>query len=1621
MRNTLLFCLMLLWTITAQAQQVTGSAGLSPDQIEITQYDNFHHITYSGDEYIADEGYPRLPIIILSYVLPFDAAVSGLTITSQQEQKITGNYTIFPVQPPQTVGVAGSPVSAGANDSIYSLNRRYPDMTAEIVDDSYNLGYHVVTVRVYPVAYIPASGELYARQITFTIDYTPGAAPADVPRPETQSFRRSVASRAAIVGRVQNTTDVAVFGSGVKSIDSQVIERSITEVKASESNISGRAANVPISVMDYVTPDYIIITTAALKPEFQRLADWKTRKGVPTRIKLIEEIAREYAGVDTPEKIRNYLKAMESRWGSNIFVLLGGDAEIVPPRMVNNDNELPYASDRYFATTQGTWYSSDNKRSFMGPDLYSSLNITWPLGRIPAKTQEEARIMIDKVLRYEKLQEIPDKSYFSNHAATIAALSRTKPCKNNYMFHIKIKGYDVNGIVDPWLVSDNKDCTNPDFAFDTTEDNPPCITNPGANREMNKENFWQALNDSVPGKGHTHILYHMDHSNYYMMGTSQEHKHESLSVTEMNALTNWRYPQILVSGGCRPANFTKECIAEQYLKNPQSGGLAFIGNTFNGYFSEYRQMISFLNELYKSTGTDLPTRCSLGEAYNAAALTTGTDKDRLRLTLLGDPEMPVWTATPQKLNVTVSPDSISQNTGLMYVLVSGLPDGVTATICVQKGDEYYAVRNVRKSKIEFFQVKAKTVGEVTVTVTAHNYEPVLRTIKVVRPAHLVGLAKVTLHDDNSATCRGNGNGKAEAGETVELSVTLTNSDTMRVSRGMLQLRTLSPYVQLLDSIIEFEQRGLKDTITTIERLRFAIRPDAPEVWASQLDSLSLFFADITANNRTVTETFGLDIHAQEIQLRDRQNIRNAAGNTDFKAGDRITFRMNLFNAGQAGALEVKVVLSSISDKISCPVASIVFGDMEARVEKGIDVAITLTDKFSTGSSIPLNITITNEQGRQWNYSFDLTEKREAKIDATKVISFTDEDYISLRWPVVSDIRGYNVYREKIQNGISRYNKCNTYEILPSTFVDHGLTVHTSYRYRISAVSSTGLESALSDPVMASTACMSRPGFPIAYTNLFHMFRGDLVAADVNNDGYKELMGTITDVDAVHSGFLVGQTTTGADLFDYDNDPSTHGGIAYQEPALDAAPAIGDLYGDGQLAVITVTRKAGGPNYLTCYSMSDEDGDRRPDIRWQRAMVTSCDQPAILSDLDGDGRLEIIVYSDYTSTGIQVYDTEGNLRCSFNAGKYSGSPAIADLDGDTHKEIIVGNPDGVYIYRKDGTPFSDNPVFSRPGTYFNSAAIVCDLDSDGEKEIVISGVDKQASTPGYGTTSPVFALKADGTLLPGWDGSQIVRYSANWSNNKKIAVCDMNRDGRIEVVSIGMDDMKIWNNDGSVLRSITFPEVRGTGGVAPILADVDGDNQAEVIVAKDYEYAKYIWAYKLDGTMASGFPVHTLTKFKGSPLVTDIDGDGINELAGGCLNNVYVWNTKGVASPLDWGFSRGDVAYTGEYLSCGMTRIDLPEVWATPRDFCGDLAVSTDSLVVGMGCTVAMSDISTLTVESGAHLVIDGGSVVNANIRVLSGGKLTLQNNGTIRLRRGWRLHIEKGADFTNLQGTLMPR
>ena len=339
-------------------------------------------------------------------------------------------------------------------------------------------------------------------------------------------------------------------------------------------------------------------------------------------------------------------------------------------------------------------------------------------------------------------------------------------------------------------------------------------------------------------------------------------------------------------------------------------------------------------------------------------------------------------------------------------------------------------------------------------------------------------------------------------------------------------------------------------------------------------------------------------------------------------------------------------------------------------------------------------------------------------------------------------------------------------------------------------------------------------------------------ADLDLDGTPEVLFT---TDALHRLYVV-DGTDGSTLWTLDD--------VYH---FSSSPVVGQLDDDPELEVV-VTRSDG-----RTISVLAHDGSLEAEVNTNRAIGEG---NMAIADLDGDGVAEIVVPG---SARIAAYHLDGgnlvelwvsdNEGCGNNSYRSNCIPVVSDVDLDGSPDIIAGD----VIYGADGSTevvgsglgdgwnavgnFDDDPyaeiVLVRQGNVWllehdlsvawgpvnppaggsGGAPTVADFDGDGRPEIGIAGSNRY------------FVLDTDGSLL--WEAE-----TADFSSNRTgSTVFDFQNDGSAEVVY--RDEQHLWifrGVDGAVLYDT--PVGSATTVEAPIVADVDGDGAAEIVVASD---------------------------------------------------------------------------------------------------------------------------------------------------------------------------------------------
>ncbi len=355
----------------------------------------------------------------------------------------------------------------------------------------------------------------------------------------------------------------------------------------------------------------------------------------------------------------------------------------------------------------------------------------------------------------------------------------------------------------------------------------------------------------------------------------------------------------------------------------------------------------------------------------------------------------------------------------------------------------------------------------------------------------------------------------------------------------------------------------------------------------------------------------------------------------------------------------------------------------------------------------------------------------------------------------------------------------------------------------------------------------------------------------------------------------------------------------------ATPVVADLEGDGVPEVLTISSNGqvygwrndglpivtGSQGALVSTAGSAED------------MAFPC---LTVADLDQDGQNEIIAgaahavsgeYGNYQGVGgIYIWDNDVNQL--LGPGDYPFQfvyifgIAVADVDESPDLEVLVlganGNHHALCAFKKDGTQAAGYPILLPDlisGWWFGNHPAVGDLDGDGTLEIAVS-----LWTLGE---ARVYAWHADGTpLVP---SGTLVSHKTPDSKRIREAASGLGSSiGEIVFRCRGMEKEELTARglagDGNAFA--TGGETFGS----PVLADVDGDASADIMVrtgqflGSGYEG---IYAWDHEGMLLPGFPLYataepTLYTYSPyTPLVDDLDKDGKIDLVLPTDYNIYV--------------------------------------------------------------------------------------------------------------------------------------
>lgn len=682
--------------------------------------------------------------------------------------------------------------------------------------------------------------------------------------------------------------------------------------------------------------EYLVITNSTLDTVFLRLCDWKTKKGVKATTREVNWIVTNYPGRDNSEKIRNYLKTLYADSGL-VWLLLGGDVDIIPVRKAfafpcsafihSREDSLP--CDLYYADLDGTWdFNNNNVFGEVGDsvDLFPEIFV----GRAPVNNIAQARAFVDKILTYERNPVLD----YQRRALFTAEVLWSDP-------------YTDAGVSKDWI-----DERYVPARFDPITKLYERLGNQNPNSVRSAINQGCGL---INHNGHGWI-------NVISVGTGV------LYNSDMDNLINGQRQGVFYSIGCWTSAFDFDAIGEHFVRNPNGGGIAYIGNSSYGWGSPGNPRFGysdrfdarFYAELFNNPAPHLGQVLALAKAYFVAHSRDANVYrwHQYQVNLLGEPEMMIATDSLKNLLV-FHPNAIpfGQNRIVITVTDNGLPLK-NALVCVKKGTEVYERGYTGFDGQISFNINPVTSGNLALTVTAPNFLPYETEIPTISGAYVTYLA--TAINDSL----GNNDRIANPNETVGFSLLLKNEGNVGANDLIAKLTYVGSEVTIIDSLEFIGNLNPEESVWVNNGFAFSINNNV-------LNGTVVRFQLRITDNQLDTWVYqpAIIVGTPVIRLTNYSFTDSSPGGNNngiLEPGETVKLRVLIRNNGFGIGYETRANISSTDSNLTILNGHTNFGDILPDSLAGSLIPLEMRIEYSCPASylIPIYTSIISD-----NYNF----------------------------------------------------------------------------------------------------------------------------------------------------------------------------------------------------------------------------------------------------------------------------------------------------------------------------------------------------------------------------------------------------------------------------------------------------------------------------------------------------------------------------------------------------------------------------------------------------------------------------------------------------------------------------
>lgn len=368
--------------------------------------------------------------------------------------------------------------------------------------------------------------------------------------------------------------------------------------------------------------------------------------------------------------------------------------------------------------------------------------------------------------------------------------------------------------------------------------------------------------------------------------------------------------------------------------------------------------------------------------------------------LMGDPTMEVYVGAPSFYAIQVQAN-IPIGTTLLDIAVYSSSGGLAKGQCVtlSMGSTILASAFSDEQGIASLVLPAGlSAGTAVITVSGHNHKPLQQNIPIV-VGGLVPSALI-VDDDNNGSSQGNGDGLANAGESLELSFALQNTSSTNISSLGGTISCNSHFVNIANNDILYNDVTAGLTVNNATFILVSISPACPDG-----SNLRFTIQLSSSNGTTYAISQHLVVYNGKLEVVSQSVIEpeDSALDPDEIAGIRIGIK----NIGSMTLQGLSAQLTSSNSYISVSTPQVSYGNLapQAQTTPAENFNVYVSALCIPGMVIPFELRVFNAAG----------------FEQLLHLSFTVGN-ISVTDPLGPDSYGYVIY----DMGDLDYDDCPTY-------------------------------------------------------------------------------------------------------------------------------------------------------------------------------------------------------------------------------------------------------------------------------------------------------------------------------------------------------------------------------------------------------------------------------------------------------------------------------------------------------------------------------------------------------------------------------------------------------------------